>query len=188
MHIAAPPDGYCLAPTPEQREYMRRSVYLASGGHRIEELRGDRVVVVGDYTARVALSAGIRPLLVIVDCATMRRRVDCPEPPPGYRVVRVVNPRGLICSWAWRAIAESMDSGGHTLILVDGEEDLLAIPAILELGEGLVAYGIPWAGLHIAEAETVAPIAELIARAAPPVRLDAIQSGVYMSLGYPNQV
>ena len=159
MHTAAPPQGYCLKPGEELREYMRRSVYLARGSSPTP--RG-LVVAVGDYTLRRLLSEGVEPILAIVDCLTRRERVECPGL-PGYRVLRVHNPRGYISWQAWLAVAGAW--GEKTLVVVDGEEDLLAIPAILEApGDALIAYGIPWAGLNVVEAYTAKPLAEYIAR------------------------
>ncbi len=163
MHVAAPPDGYCLVPGEEQREYMRRSLFLARGSSRVEELLGDRLVVVGDYTARTAFAVGAEPLAVIIDCVTRLEEVGCPEPPRGYRVVRVRNPRGMVCSGAWRAVAEALREG-RVVVIVDGEEDMLALPALLELGEGRVAYGIPWAGLQVVDASWARAPAEHIVR------------------------
>ncbi len=163
MHTAAPPDGYCLVPGEEQREYMRHSVFLAAGSSRPEELLTDRLVVVGDYTARTAFTLGVEPLAVIIDCVTRLEEVECLEPPRGYRVVRVRNPRGMVCSGAWRAVAEAVREG-KVMVVVDGEEDMLALPAVLELGEGRVAYGIPWAGLQVVEASWARTPVEHIVR------------------------
>ena len=165
MHLAAPPVCHCLVPGEELREYMRRSVYLAAGGGRLEALRGRIVVAVGDYTFMRLVESGVRPVLGIVDCETLREWRGCPEPPSGYRVVEARNPRGRISWEAWRAVAEALETRGETLIIVRGEEDLVAIPAILEAPEdALIAYGVPWAGLNVVEAVWARPLAEYIAR------------------------
>lgn len=165
MHVAAPPECYCLVPGEELREYMRRSLFLAAGGARVEELRGRLVVAVGDYTFRSLVEAGVELLLGVVDCETLREWSGCPEPPPGYRVVEARNPRGTISWEAWRAVAEAVSSRERTLLVVHGEEDMVAVPVILEApDELLVAYGIPWAGLNVLEAGWARPLAEYIVR------------------------
>ncbi len=161
MHTAAPPPGYCLEPGEELREYMRRSLVLARG--RSPTPRGAAVVAVGDYTLRSLIAEGVEPTLAIVDCATRREEVGCPRL-PGYRVVRVYNPRGFIAWGAWSAISLGMVAG-RTLLVVEGEEDLLAIPAILEAPpDSIIAYGIPWAGLNAIRAYEARPLAEYVAR------------------------
>ena len=165
MHLAAPPRCYCLVPGEELREYMRRSIYLAAGGARVEELEERSVAAVGDYTFARLLEEGIEPVLGVVDCETMREWRGCPRAPPGYRVVRVRNPRGAISWEAWEAVADAFVRGGRVLVIVEGEEDLVAIPVILESpDEMLVAYGVPWAGLNVVEAAWAKPLAEYIAR------------------------
>ena len=165
MNLAAPPYCYCLVPGEELREYMRRSVYLAAGGSEVSELHGRRVVAVGDYTFRVLVEHGIEPVLGIVDCETLREPTGCPQPPPGYSVLRARNPRGMISWEAWRVVAEALSSGARSLVYIEGEEDLTAIPAILEADDDtVVAYGIPWAGLNTVEAAWARPLAEYVAR------------------------
>ena len=165
MHLASPPRCYCLVPGEELREYMRRSIYLAAGGATVEELRGRSVAAVGDYTFARLLEEGIEPVLGVVDCETMREWRGCPRAPPSYRVVRARNPRGMVSWEAWEAVADALARGERVLVVVEGEEDLVAIPVILESpGEMLVAYGVPWAGLNIVEAAWAKPLAEYIAR------------------------
>jgi len=162
LHTAAPPPGYCLRPGEELREYMRRSIFLAAGGREPE--RGRPLAAVGDYTASHLLRRGYRPHLIVVDCVVERRSVDCLQPPPGYRVARASNPRGCITWSAWRIVAEAW-RGPPTIIYVDGEDDLVAIPVIIEApDDAVVAYGIPWAGMATVEAAWGRTLAEYISR------------------------
>jgi len=61
----------------------------------------------------------------------------------GSRVFLVVNEHGSINYVAWQAVAEAIKHEG-SLVIVRGEEDLLALPAIIEASENsIVAYGLP---------------------------------------------
>ncbi|AEM38126.1 protein of unknown function DUF359 [Pyrolobus fumarii 1A] len=173
MHVASPPPGYCLEPSEELREYMRRSKYLAYNTAELSELskRDDRLAVIGDYTARLMLKHGLHPHIVIIDCLTRRERIECINAPPGYRVVRAWNPRGYISWDSWSVIAEAWERSNPTMILIEGEEDLTAIPAIIEAPDGaVIAYGVPWSGLVVVEADWARAVALHIVNASMLVK------------------
>jgi uncharacterized protein (UPF0218 family) len=68
---------------------------------------------------------------------------------------RVRNPAGVITRQAWDAIREAMQHR-EAVIFVDGEEDLLAIPAILESPDSaFIVYGQPSQGLVVVTASPV---------------------------------
>ncbi|NPA05043.1 MAG: DUF359 domain-containing protein [Crenarchaeota archaeon] len=103
-------------------------------------------------TAR-AWSLGLRPLLAVYDCATHRSRATCPEPPEGYRVLRVVNPASTITPGLSSAIESALRTRVETAVLVEGEEDLAVLPAIIAAPrDTLIVYGQPYLGvvsLHV---------------------------------------
>ncbi len=163
MHVGIPPEGYCLKPSEELREFMRRSIFLARGGSGLPE-KGKPLATIGDYTSRLLLERGYRPQLIVIDCMVERQRIGCLPSPPGYRVVRVANPRGCITWSLWREVSAAWGTK-PTIIYVDGEDDLAAIPAIIEApDEALIAYGIPWSGLAVVNASWARTLAETITR------------------------
>ncbi len=124
--LASPPPGARL--TAEPWRLLRHSC-LASVGD----------VVTGDL-----VSHGARPLVAVVDCATLRRRRpgSCPGGGLGP-VLRARNPAGTITREAVEALAAAL-AGGGGVVLVEGEEDLLALPLIMLLPLGCtVVYGLP---------------------------------------------
>jgi len=103
------------------------------------------LVVVGDYTSARFFESGVKPHVVIVDGRVERRefhRIDL----AGYKLYRVVNPAGCITPEAAKTVVKAVEEGGGA-VLVDGEEDLLALPAMHALPEsGLLVYGQPGQG------------------------------------------
>lgn len=100
----------------------------------------------GDVVSRSMLDRGLRVDVFIVDDRSMRRPIE----PLEYRVnrvLRLVNPAGTITEESWRAIGEAIRSEGPVKVLVEGEEDLLTIVAVLLAPEGsIVVYGQPGEG------------------------------------------
>ncbi len=122
------------------------------GPSLLEALKSrDALVCVGDVVTRYCIEAGPPRLLAVVDGAT--RREPGLQPPRGAwdLVVRLANPRGTISSEARSAVCRlSASLEGWRLVLVDGEEDLLALPAI-ECSDAPVVYGLPGVGGVVVE-------------------------------------
>ena len=112
-----------------------------------------RVVAVGDVVSRETLVAGIRVDLRILDHISMRR----PTAAFNLKVKKtyhVKNPAGVITLEAWETIKRAMKDE-EALIVVEGEEDLLALPCIVESpNNSLVLYGQPSKGLVVVETNT----------------------------------
>ncbi len=113
------------------------------------ELRSaKKVATVGDMTTFYLMEASIAPDLAIVDNKT--KRMPVPEHVQKslahdiYRTVEVKNPPATLTENLMNLIRESLRSDEHTKIVVDGEEDLATLPAILyaPLGSAVV-YGQP---------------------------------------------
>jgi hypothetical protein len=65
------------------------------------------------------------------------------------RVFRAVNEPATISFAAWQAVAEAIEKG-NSAVVVEGEEDLLALVAIVVAPIGsVVAYGQPGQGIVI---------------------------------------
>jgi GTP-dependent dephospho-CoA kinase len=116
----------------------------------ISQTNPKRVVAVGDVVSRETLVAGITVNLRIIDHKSMRR------PTTAFnlkisKTYRVKNPAGVITLEAWETIKQAMKDD-EALIVVEGEEDLLALPCIAESpSNSLVLYGQPSQGLVVVD-------------------------------------
>ncbi len=117
----------------------------------VQRSKPSKLTTVGDVVSRETLAAGIHVNLRIVDQMTLRKRIS-PVEIKAERTYKVRNPAGVVTREAWEAIKEALREK-EALILVDGEEDLLAIPAVLESPDNaLVVYGQPSEGLVVVTA------------------------------------
>ena len=134
------PFGRLLPGTPAQT--------MSALNRIISQTQPGRVAAVGDVVSRETLIAGIAVNLRILDHISMRR------PTAAFnlkvrKTYHVKNPAGVITLEAWEAIRRSMKDE-ESLIVVEGEEDLLALPLIAESPDNsLVLYGQPSKGLVV---------------------------------------
>src|SRR5207245_10758018 len=118
------------------------------------------VVVYGD-----TLAGANQYIVRIVDHMNIRRRIRAVE----IKVERTYkgrNPAGVVTKEAWDTIREALKDR-EALTLVAGEEDLLAIPAVLESPDNaLVVYGQPSEGLVVvtASAEKKSEVRKIVNR------------------------
>jgi len=117
----------------------------------LKEHRAARVIVVGDFTAMRFLESGLEADVYILDNRIMRRPIR-PLALDLRQTIQARNPAGKITEEAWRAVRQAIQSGKRTKLIIDGEEDLLTLPAILFSPIGsLVLYGQPEKGLVAVE-------------------------------------
>src|SRR3990172_8352295 len=117
----------------------------------IEREKPSKLVTVGDVVSRETWKAGLRVNLRIVDHKVMRNRVD-PTEFPSMATYRARNPAGVITMEAWNTVKRGMKER-EAVIVVDGEEDLLTLPAIVESpDDAFVVYGQPSEGLVVVTA------------------------------------
>lgn len=104
--------------------------------------------IVSSYCARRPDIA--RSLVLVLDGKTRRTEKVLPVALEAARSMRTVNPPGTIALGAIRILCNLLEEEGASLLLVDGEEDMLALPAIAcsPLG-GAVVYGIPGRGATV---------------------------------------
>src|SRR3990172_4056701 len=114
----------------------------------IERENPPKVVTVGDVVSRETWKSGLRVGLRIIDQRSMRRRI--PKASLSAKTTyHVRNPAGVVTMEAWETIRNAMKEE-EVVIVVEGEEDLLALPAILESpNNSLVAYGQPSQGVVV---------------------------------------
>ena len=107
--------------------------------------------VVGDFTSKNILDAGLEPDLVVVDNRVMRSEV--PPLDLGERLkITAVNQAGTINPSAWNALGEAVILKSRVSVIVEGEEDLLVLPLISLTPIGsLIVYGQPREGMVVVE-------------------------------------
>jgi uncharacterized protein (UPF0218 family) len=115
------------------------------------------ICTVGDMTTGTAHRLGLPIHLAVVDYQTKRR----PDPrwvealsPVGERKVEVTNAPATITASMYNGIIEAWSSRTSVKMVVDGEEDMAALPAILHSPEGAtVIYGIPDTGVCLVQVD-----------------------------------
>ena len=115
----------------------------------LEEIDGP-VITVGDVVTYHFLEADCAPDVALVDERTKRQQVDdeIRETVAAETNLEAVNPPAEISEDVVCALLEGLAAEGSTTILVDGEEDLVALPAIAAAPEGSsVVYGQPDEGM-----------------------------------------
>ena len=104
----------------------------------------DLVITVGDVTTQKALEAGLTPALMVIDNKVHRQPYRKLRPILARREFEktsVASGTGFISERAIRHIAHALGSRSVPLVIeVIGEEDLLALPAIIEAPVGSVVY------------------------------------------------
>lgn len=148
-----------LVLTREQRKELKKPIGALVKGAPTETMRelaatvqNEKpvlVISVGDEVSSNMLKYGIQLHVMIVDNKIMREKTK-PIGATGFDVVEVENPAGTLTPNAWRAVQQAVSNTQPTRILVDGEEDLLTLVAILEAPQGsLVVYGQPREGVVV---------------------------------------
>ncbi len=114
------------------------------------------IISVGDIVSQALLELGIKPHVMIIDGKAMRKQIQLLEVEATNRIL-LNNPAGMLTPLTWVATAEALRKKDHTLIMVEGEEDLLTLVAVLEAPENaLVAYGLPNEGVVVVKADAAA--------------------------------
>ena len=137
------PVGIPLFETPE--ESLRRLAIL------VDSLDAPLVVSVGDMVSWLMATRGPAQNVAVADLKVERRAFEVGLEESFPVVLRARNPRSTITREAWERVAEALElasEGERVLVLVEGEEDLLAVPAIVHSPDkSLVVYGQPGEGI-----------------------------------------
>ena len=106
-----------------------------------------RVISVGDIVSQHMLDFGLPLDVLIVDNKTMRKAIN-PIVVDVDQTLYAKNPSGTITEDAWNIIRDAIGYEGRTKVMIDGEEDLLTVVAVLSAPEdALVVYGQPNVGI-----------------------------------------
>jgi len=115
--------------------------------------RSRRIVAVGDFTVLELLRRGVMPDIAVVDFRIMRRELarqaadEVRRAYKGARLLRVRNPAGTLNPELLRVAEKLMGLADRCLVLVEGEEDLVALAFMMSQDERhVVLYGQPGEG------------------------------------------
>jgi len=107
--------------------------------------------VVGDFTSKNILNAGLEPDLVVVDNRVMRSEVPLLDLGERQKIT-AFNQAGTVDPSAWRALGEAVILKSRVSVIVEGEEDLLVLPLVSLTPIGsLIVYGQPREGMVVVE-------------------------------------
>lgn len=116
----------------------------------IEKEKPPCVVTVGDVVSRNLVDSGICPKLVIVDNKIMRTNITSTFILPAEKEIYVKNPPGTLTQESLNAVEDAFKTSHRVKIVIDGEEDLLTLAAVLYSPENsMVIYGQPNEGAVI---------------------------------------
>jgi len=118
-------------------------------GELIEKKEPSMIVSVGDVVSENMMKQGILPQVIIVDNKVMRRNIT-PISVQNYQTLEVKNPPGTLTDEAWSVIQQALKQRGRMKVVVDGEEDLLTLVAVLHAPQNsFVIYGQPHEGIVV---------------------------------------
>ncbi len=107
-----------------------------------------KIIAVGDAVSLNMRRHNLSASIYIVDHKTQRSIIETTV--TGFREVRVKNPPGEITTDAQSALSKSLKENEPSIVLVDGEEDLLALLAVILAPIGsLIVYGQPLVGIVV---------------------------------------
>lgn len=113
---------------------------------RLHEENPPCVIAVGDVTSATLIAEGYTPDVCVIDGITKRGRFD--EKPMAEIEYIVYNPAAMIYPEAWSTMDTAIHDNMKSLIVVEGEEDLIGFPAVLLAKDGSVMlYGQPDVGI-----------------------------------------
>jgi len=107
------------------------------------------IISVGDTVSKNLAKNHILPKLSIIDNRCMRKSIR-PTLLATEKTFHVKNPQGTITEEAIAAVREALQDSQNAKIVVEGEEDLLTLIAIMQAPQdSLVLYGQPHEGIVV---------------------------------------
>ncbi len=149
--------------TPEMRKKLKAPIGTLIRGSFSETMKTlseqvskedpPRVISVGDRVSKSLKENRVVAHLAIVDNRIMRKPIR-PIALEAEEVLHTKNPPGTITRESTAAIQEGITRGRKVKIVVDGEEDLLTLIAVLYAPEkALVVYGQPHEGIVVVKVD-----------------------------------
>ncbi len=116
----------------------------------VEKEKPPMIISVGDVVSKTLHQYKLHPQLTVIDNISLRDQKIPPLEAHGEESVNVKNPQGTITEESTLAIQRALSRGVHTHIIVEGEEDLLTLTAVLNAPErSFVIYGQPHLGVVV---------------------------------------
>lgn len=108
-----------------------------------------KIITVGDVVSENLVNHNVSPNILIVDNRVMRKEIT-PIPVKAEKTYHIKNPPGTLTDESWIVMEAIISHKQLTKVIVDGEEDLLALVAILTAPYGsYVIYGQPHQGIVV---------------------------------------
>jgi len=113
----------------------------------IRKEKPECIISVGDVVSQSMLKQSIQPHIIIVDNRVMRASIK-PIETTINKKINVKNPAGTLTPEAWVVMERALEQKQPIQVLVEGEEDMLTLVAVLRAPENsLVVYGQPGEGV-----------------------------------------
>jgi uncharacterized protein (UPF0218 family) len=143
--------------TPIQRQELKKPLGKLIKGSpkqamkKIEKLlqkeKPNQIISVGDIVTQNLIKNEVPIHVMIIDNKVQRQQIQ-PIKVEAEKTLHIKNPPGTIATETWTIIQQALGNEQTTKILVDGEEDLLAIVAVIQApANSLVIYGQPHEGI-----------------------------------------
>jgi GTP-dependent dephospho-CoA kinase len=127
-------------------------VTMAKFRDAVQKEKPPMVISVGDIVSQNLHECGLNPQLTVIDYISLRDQA-MPKQAAVEKTVYVQNPQGTITEEAIETIEKALQSRAHTHVVVDGEEDLLTLVAVLFAPENsFIVYGQPHCGIVVVKA------------------------------------
>jgi uncharacterized protein (UPF0218 family) len=130
----------------------------------VEKEKPAIVISVGDTVSKNLVTNHVLPQLSIVDNKVMRRKIQS-IPLAAEKTIHIRNFPGTITEEAIGAVQDALRSNCRSKIVVEGEEDLLTLIAVLYSPENsFIVYGQPYEGIIVVKAtrEKKAEVASIL--------------------------
>lgn len=115
----------------------------------VDERKPAKLIAVGDRVSRNIIRKGMRLDVAVVDNKVMRRPIE-PIKAKTDKTFRVRNPPGTLTDEARQVMVKAVRHDGRAKVVVEGEEDLLTLAAVLSAPPGsIVVYGQPRMGIVV---------------------------------------
>jgi cytidyltransferase-like protein len=112
----------------------------------IEELKErdySKIIAVGDRVSHDIVNSGLEPDLYVTDGKTEQEKFGKEIDLAADRTFEAENPAGKITEEAWKAMRKGSALKCKTHVEIEGEEDLMGLPAVLFAPEdAVVVYGL----------------------------------------------
>ena len=141
-------EGLCIVRDLKIPEHMREKLREPLGvlfkdmEKAARYLRGTEIISVGDHVSYSLYEMGVKPRFFVTD-GLVRRKPFEKKIEFDYLKIGAKNPAGYITRDLWMAVERALKSGRPVRIVVDGEEDMAALPCMILAGKGMsVVYGL----------------------------------------------